>query len=127
MTGKPETPVDVFKRSVAAAMRAVSDDRELQVSYGPETPGLRGNKARLPIPARDLPAEEVAQVRGVGDSFALRVSAAPLPPATAPRRTGCGLSPTLRPSGAHRTPPRCRRRPRRFRKTRVNCSAIALP
>ncbi|WP_119420145.1 cobaltochelatase subunit CobT [Desertibaculum subflavum] len=73
MTGKPETPVDVFKRSVAATMRAVSHDRELQVSYGPETPGLRGNKARLPIPARDLPAEEVAQVRGVGDSFALRL------------------------------------------------------
>ncbi len=73
MTGKPETPVDVFKRSVAAAMRAVSHDREMQVSYGPETPGLRGNKARLPIPGRDLPAEEVAQVRGVGDSFALRL------------------------------------------------------
>ncbi len=73
MTGKPEAPSEIFKRSVAATMRAVAHDREMQVSFGPETPGLRGNKARLPVPGRDLPLEEVAQVRGIGDAFALRL------------------------------------------------------
>lgn len=73
MTGKAEGPADAFKRAMTGAMRALSQDRDLQVSYGPETPGLRGKRARLPVPARELPAEEVAQIRGAGDSMALKV------------------------------------------------------
>ena len=70
---KPEGPTEPFKRAVTAAMRAIADNGELQVSFGPETPGLRGSRARLPVPARDLPREEVAQVRGIGDALALRI------------------------------------------------------
>ncbi len=70
---KQEGPLEPFKRAVAAAMRAMSDDRELQVSYGPETPALRGQRARLPLPSRDLSTAEVAQVRGVADGMALRL------------------------------------------------------
>src|SRR5262249_19842834 len=33
----------------------------------------RGNEARLPMPARDLPPNEVAVVRGEADAMALRV------------------------------------------------------
>jgi cobaltochelatase CobT len=70
---KNEGPVEPFKRAVAATMRAVADDRDLQVTYGPETPALRGKRARLPVPARDLPEAEVALVRGTADAMALRL------------------------------------------------------
>jgi len=73
MAGKPESPTEPFKRALTAATRALSHDRDLQVSYGPETPGLRGKRARLPVPGRDLPAAEVAQIRGLADAMALRL------------------------------------------------------
>ncbi|MFC3676073.1 cobaltochelatase subunit CobT [Ferrovibrio xuzhouensis] len=73
MAGKPESPIEPFKRALSAATRAISHDRDLQVSYGPETPGLRGKRARLPVPGRDLPAAEVAQIRGLADAMALRL------------------------------------------------------
>ena len=69
---KAEAPNEPFKRAVAAATRAIADDRDLQVTFGPEPPALRGKRARLPLPSRELPADEVAQVRGLADSMALR-------------------------------------------------------
>lgn len=73
MANKPESPIEPFKRALTAATRAISRDSDLQVSFGPETPGLRGKRARLPVPGRDLPAAEVAQIRGLADSMALRL------------------------------------------------------
>ncbi|MBM3568371.1 MAG: cobaltochelatase subunit CobT [Alphaproteobacteria bacterium] len=70
---KNEGPTEPFKRAVAAAMRAISGERELQVTFGPETPGLRGNHAVLPNPPRELPPVEVARLRGIGDSQALKL------------------------------------------------------
>ena len=70
---KPESPVEPFKRAVAAAMRAISENRELTVAFGAEGAGAKGSRVRLPLPARDLPPEEVAQVRGAADAYALRV------------------------------------------------------
>jgi len=73
MANKPESPVEPFKRAVTAAMRAVSSEEELSVTYGAEPPGLRGNRARLPLPARSMKAQELAEIRGTGDSFALQL------------------------------------------------------
>ncbi len=73
MAKSQEGPLEPLKRAVAACMRAISEDSELQVTYGPETPSLRGQRARLPLPSRSLDATEVAQVRGVADGMALRL------------------------------------------------------
>ena len=70
---EPRNPADNFKRAVSAAMRALARDSELDVSFGVKTPGVKGHEARLPLPARDLPPGEVTRIRGVADSFALRV------------------------------------------------------
>jgi cobaltochelatase CobT len=70
---KPESPVEPFKRAVAAAMRAISENKELTVAFGAEGAAGKGGRVRLPLPARDLPAAEVAQVRGAADSQALRL------------------------------------------------------
>jgi cobaltochelatase CobT len=70
---KPESPVEPFKRALTAATRAIADDGELTVTFGPEAPRLRGKEARLTLPSRDLPAEEVSQARGSADAIALYV------------------------------------------------------
>ncbi len=69
-----ESPVEPFKRALTMTMRTISEQPELNVSFGTEAPGLRGLRARLPLPSRTLPAEEVAQVRGVSDAYALRLA-----------------------------------------------------
>jgi cobaltochelatase CobT len=69
---KPENPSEPFKRAVGTAVRALSGEPELEVTFSAEPPALRGLKARLPLPSRNLPPNEVAVVRGAGDAYALR-------------------------------------------------------
>ena len=69
---KPENPTEPFKRAVATAVRSLSGEPELEVTWSAEPPVLRGLKARLPQPSRNLPPNEVAVVRGAGDAYALR-------------------------------------------------------
>ncbi|HJW42683.1 MAG TPA: cobaltochelatase subunit CobT, partial [Rhizomicrobium sp.] len=58
--------------AVTASVRALSGEPELEVTFSAEPPALRGLKARLPLPSRNLPPGEVAIVRGAGDAYALR-------------------------------------------------------
>jgi cobaltochelatase CobT len=44
----------------------------MEVSFSSEPSQLKGLKARLPAPSRNLPPHEVALVRGAGDAYALR-------------------------------------------------------
>ena len=73
MHGRDQTPTEAFKRAVTAATRAIAEDPELEVSYSTDRPGLSGKTARLPQPARALPPDDVAQIRGTADSFALKL------------------------------------------------------
>ena len=70
---KSEPPTEVMKRAVSAATRAIGRQRELDVTFGPETPGLQGERVRLPSPGRDMDSGDVARLRGIADSFALRL------------------------------------------------------
>ena len=67
------SPTEIFKRATATTLRAIAEDDEVNVTFGPEPAGLSGRRVRLPNPARDLPADEVAQLRGAADSLALRL------------------------------------------------------
>ena len=70
----PENPTDPFKRAVASAVRSMAGEAELEVTFSPEQPMLRGKKVRLPLPSRSLPPDEVAAVRGAGDAYALKLA-----------------------------------------------------
>ncbi len=67
------SPTEIFKRATAATLRAIAERDDLTIGFGPEAAGLSGSRVRLPNPARDLPAEEAAQLRGAADSMALRL------------------------------------------------------
>ncbi len=68
-----ETPIERFRRTTGAAIRAISERDDITASFTPSGQGLVGTEARLPLPARDLPAEDAATVRGEADAIALRL------------------------------------------------------
>src|SRR3954469_3892763 len=72
VASKPESPSEPFKRAVAVAVRSLAAEPELEVSFSSEPASLKGLKARLPSPHRNLSALDVALVRGTGDAYALR-------------------------------------------------------
>ena len=62
-----------FKRATAGALRAVAQTPDVQVAFQPGPSGLVGKRARLPLPTRALPPNEMAKLRGAADSVALRL------------------------------------------------------
>ena len=67
-----ESPIEDFQQAAQAAMRAVSEDESLEVSFTTGTPGLSGSNAEIPMPRVGCDPFELDAIRGVGDEFALR-------------------------------------------------------
>ncbi len=70
---KPGNNLEEFRRVTAGAMRAIAAKGDLEVSFAPGTAALVGNEARLPPPAKHLPANEIAQTRGAADAISLKL------------------------------------------------------
>ncbi|AWK86301.1 cobaltochelatase subunit CobT [Azospirillum thermophilum] len=68
-----ENPVEAFKRSTAATVRALSGRSDVQVGFSSDPPGLSGARVRVPLPARDLNPQDVAKLRGAADAVSLRL------------------------------------------------------
>lgn len=66
------SPIEDFRQAVAASMRALGHAPAMELAYTADKPGCFGDQARVPQPARALPPEQVAEVRGWADSFALK-------------------------------------------------------
>nr|WP_310523277.1 cobaltochelatase subunit CobT [Polymorphobacter sp.] len=69
---QPENPIEDFRQAVAATLRALGHAPGVELAYTADKPSCFGDQARVPQPGRALPAEQVAEVRGWADSFALR-------------------------------------------------------
>ncbi len=65
--------LDDFKSVLTGASRALSDDAEVELAYSADTPTKAGNHFKIPMPQRDLPADQVALARGYADGFSLRL------------------------------------------------------
>ena len=68
-----ETPLDRFKAVLAGTARALSDEPEVELAFTADAPAQSGKHLKVPMPARQLPPEQVAEARGFADSFALRL------------------------------------------------------
>src|SRR4051812_10647051 len=69
-----DTPVEIFKRSTAAVVRAIAERDDVTVTYGSEPAGAAGARVKLPAPGRgDIAPREAAQLRGAADAVALRL------------------------------------------------------
>ncbi len=74
MTAEKDSPAGEFKRVLTIAMKTIAEDAELTATFGGEPPSLAGNRAKLPQVANDLKPADIAIVRGLSDSFALRIA-----------------------------------------------------
>ena len=76
--GKAETPNEPFKRALASCTRALARQPDLEIAFSADKPSLiaspEGAKARLPEPPRKPNPREAAIVRGLANSFALRLA-----------------------------------------------------
>ncbi|MGE3624673.1 MAG: cobaltochelatase subunit CobT, partial [Bdellovibrionales bacterium] len=68
-----DTPVEIFKRATALAIKAIGHKTELEVGFTTEPSGVSGSRVRVPLPSAGLPHAEVAFVRGAADAVALRL------------------------------------------------------
>ncbi len=71
---KAHAPTEPIKRAVTATMRAIARNPELEVSFASDRAGVADNKARLPAPPRRPNKADIAVLRGIGDSIALRLA-----------------------------------------------------
>ena len=67
-----DNPLEPFKRATTAAIRAIAENDELDVNFGPGAPAAQGDRVRLPLPSQGASAAEIDAVRGIGDEYALR-------------------------------------------------------
>lgn len=72
----PYAPVDLepLHRAVSGCVRAISGEREAEVVFSRDRPGMSGHQIRLPEFSKRPSPEELAVVRGLGDSMALRMA-----------------------------------------------------
>ena len=69
---QPDNPLEDFRQALAATLRALGHEPAFDLAYTADKPSCYGDQARVPQPGRALAAEQVAEVRGWADSFALR-------------------------------------------------------
>ncbi len=65
--------IDLFRRALAGATRAIARDPEADVVFATEPGSASGKTARVPSPGPGLEARLVAEARGAADSLALRL------------------------------------------------------
>ena len=70
---RKEAPSEPFKRVLAPAMRAISGEAELEVSFGAGKPEVTGTSAQLQEPPRAPSPKDIAVIRGWADSLALNI------------------------------------------------------
>jgi len=68
-----ESPLDRFKTALTSTARAISHDRELEIGWTADQPSQQAKMARVPMPGRDITAEQAREARGFADSFAMRL------------------------------------------------------
>jgi cobaltochelatase CobT len=65
--------IDLFRRALAGAARAIAHDPEVDVVFASEAAATPGKTARVPSPGPALEPRLVAEARGAADSVALRL------------------------------------------------------
>jgi cobaltochelatase CobT len=66
-------PIDLFRRALAGASRAIARDAAVEVVFASEASPVSGKTARVPSPGPGLEPKLVAEARGAADSAALRL------------------------------------------------------
>ncbi len=67
------SPIEAFRQVLGGAARAIAREPELELAFTADAPSMLGKSIKVPMPSRNLPADQVAEARGVADGYALRL------------------------------------------------------
>jgi len=67
-----KSPFEDFKRAITSVTRALAGKPGLEVTLGNDPSSMHGDEIHLKAPKRSLPADEVADIRGAADGYAMR-------------------------------------------------------
>ena len=65
--------INIFKKSISSTVRAISENSDLEISYGSISKKKTENKIILPIPSLKFPESEKNEIRGKADIIALKI------------------------------------------------------
>lgn len=68
-----QSPLDRFRSVLTGASRAIAQEPEVELAFTADSPVQAGKHLKIPMPARSLPADQVAEARGFADGFALKL------------------------------------------------------
>ncbi len=68
-----QTPLEAFRAVLTGTARAIAHEPEVELAYTADAPVAAGKNLKVPMPGRNLPAEQVAEARGFADSMALKL------------------------------------------------------
>ena len=68
-----ESPLDRFRDVLRGTSRALAEEPEVELGFTADAPVASGKHIKVPMPARALPADQVAEARGLADGFALKM------------------------------------------------------
>ena len=69
-----KSPADEFKRALGAATKAISGEKELEVSFGGDIAGIVREQVMLPSVPKNVDTAQIAKARGEADALALRIA-----------------------------------------------------
>lgn len=69
-----DAPYDLFKQALTATTKAMSAQRDVEVSFSGEAMRSEEGRIILPAPPRDLSPQQAARARGEADAAALRLA-----------------------------------------------------
>lgn len=73
MTADADNPLEIFKQATESTARALSGFDDVEVTFGSAAPELSGHHIRLPSPPHLLQGDDMAFMRGLADTLALRL------------------------------------------------------
>ena len=65
--------IKVFKKSISSTVRAISENKNIDVHYGLSTKKQKNNQITLPLPSLKFSESEKIEIRGNADSSALKI------------------------------------------------------
>jgi cobaltochelatase CobT len=68
-----QTPLEAFRAVLTGTARAIAHEPEVELAYTADAPVAAGKNLKVPMPGRNLPADQVAEARGFADSMALKL------------------------------------------------------
>jgi len=71
---KDDSPEDLFRNALASTTKAMSAERDMEVTFAPDGGNAAAERMTLTAPPKEMTAQTAARIRGEADALALRLA-----------------------------------------------------